>query len=268
MGVKYCTKCETNKPTKCFSKNKSSKDGFQYWCKDCVIKDSRTISGVIRKIYSRQRESCRNRGHEFPTYSRIELETWVSTQPLFFALYQDWVNSNYERDLAPSIDRKDDYKSYTFDNIQVMSWEDNRTKSYCSKKTISSREKLGIARKSTFQFSLSGVFIKEFPSTHKAGKTTGINAKNISSCCRGELLSAGGYLWSYKKESPTLSDKQITKVKNTIVKKVGKFENGVLVATFKSASNASKKTGIPQQSISANCRGKMNKAGGFVWKFI
>lgn len=268
MKNKYCTKCKTNKPTKFFSKNKSSKDGFQYWCKDCVIEDSRTINGVIRKIYSKQRESCRHRNHNLPAYSRKELISWVSTQPLFFVLYQKWVESGYKKDLVPSIDRKDDYESYTLDNVQIMTWRDNRNKSYVSKKTLSSRKKLGIAKKVTYQFSLDGLLIKEYSSTYSAGQANGINYKNIGACCRNKLFSAGGFLWSYKKECPYLTSKQIARVKSTTVKKVGKFKNGILLSVFSSASEASKKTNIPQQSISANCRGLMKQAGGFVWKFI
>lgn len=268
MEVKHCTKCEKTKATNLFSKNRASKDGFQYWCKDCVIKDSRTIRGVIRKIYSRQRQSCRDRLHDLPTYTRRELEAWVSAQPLFFSLYREWVKSGFKKDLAPSIDRKNDYESYTFDNIQIMSWEENRIKSYTCEKTLRNREKQGVSRKTTFQFSLDGVLIEEFLSTQQACKATGVSARNIASCCRRELLSAGGFLWSYTNESPCLTSKQMTKVKNTIVKQVANFKDGVLVSTFKSSSDASRKTGIPQQSISANCRGKMKQAGGFVWKFI
>jgi recombinational DNA repair protein RecR len=37
MG-KVCTKCNIEKPTAEFSKMKSSKDGFQYVCKECNLK--------------------------------------------------------------------------------------------------------------------------------------------------------------------------------------------------------------------------------------
>lgn len=40
--------------------------------------------------------------------------------------------------------------------------------------------------------------IAEFNSVHEASKATGINRGNISSCCRGELKTAGGYLWQFK----------------------------------------------------------------------
>ena len=32
--------------------------------------------------------------------------------------------------LAPSIDRKDDYKPYTFDNIQLTTWQQNKAKGH------------------------------------------------------------------------------------------------------------------------------------------
>ena len=36
-----------------------------------------------------------------------------------------------------------------------------------------------------------------FPSLMEAGRVTGINQGDISSCCRGKLKSAGGYIWKY-----------------------------------------------------------------------
>lgn len=52
------------------------------------------------------------------------------------------------------------------------------------------------------QYTLGGVFIKEYPSIIEAGRDTGINYSSICQCCLGKRKSAGGYIWRYATESP------------------------------------------------------------------
>ena len=54
--------------------------------------------------------------------------------------------------------------------------------------------------KPVLQFSKNGDFIAEYESGVEAGRITGINNKNISSCCSGRygFKTAGGYLWKFK----------------------------------------------------------------------
>jgi hypothetical protein len=170
--------------------------------------------------------------------------------------------------LVPSIDRKDDYKSYTFDNIQIMTWIENRIKGYSSEKSIIARELFSINPKKTYQFSLNGNLINVFDSTFIAGKQTGISNRNIGACCRNELLSAGGFLWSYSNQCPIRTNEEILKIKKVGVKKVGQFKDDILVKCFDNSSHASRETNIPKSSISANCRNETKQAGGYVWKFI
>jgi len=46
---------------------------------------------------------------------------------------------------------------------------------------------------------LSNNIINEFGSAMEASRMTGVNDRDISSCARGKLKSAGGYLWLKKK---------------------------------------------------------------------
>jgi hypothetical protein len=43
----------------------------------------------------------------------------------------------------------------------------------------------------------SGVTIEVYPSLAEAAWVTKIDMKNISSCCRGKIKSAGGFVWNY-----------------------------------------------------------------------
>ena len=53
--------------------------------------------------------------------------------------------------------------------------------------------------KPILQFSKNGEFIAEYPSLHEASRQTGCNNSHISSCCKGERKSTGGFIWKYKK---------------------------------------------------------------------
>lgn len=64
-----------------------------------------------------------------------------------------------------------------------------------------SKAKKGVMvnNKKTKQFTLEGVFIKEWISQTEAGKVLGIHYGSISSCCLNKTKTAGGFIWKYKK---------------------------------------------------------------------
>ena len=117
--------------------------------------------GVISAIYSGQKRSSKHRKHPIPTYTKLELEQWISNQQdKFDELYDAWVLSGYEKGMKPSIDRLNDYKGYSLDNIQLMKWDDNRKK-YNSDKTS------GVNNKQNgyvYQYTLDGDYLAEFRS--------------------------------------------------------------------------------------------------------
>ena len=47
------------------------------------------------------------------------------------------------------------------------------------------------------QYTLEGILVATYPSIKEAERQTGINAVNISYCCKGKLKTAGGYIWKY-----------------------------------------------------------------------
>lgn len=53
--------------------------------------------------------------------------------------------------------------------------------------------------KTVNQFFSSGEFITSFTSVSKASKSTGVLKSSIAKVCRGERKTAGGFIWSYKK---------------------------------------------------------------------
>lgn len=51
------------------------------------------------------------------------------------------------------------------------------------------------------QFTKSGVFIRSFDAIMDAYRETGISFSNISAACRGDRLTAGGFVWKYKTDT-------------------------------------------------------------------
>jgi hypothetical protein len=195
--MKTCKQCKEIKMFSNFYKHHFNYDGLSGSCKECdkekVVNRYRTKKGLITHIYSNQKRTSIARKYRPPTYSKKEFINWMFSQPNFLELYNNWVKSNFKKELTPSIDRLNDYKSYTLKNIQLITWEDHCQKSYNDKKN-------GINTKickSVTQYSANGVLIKTFYSISQAERETKINNAQISKVCLNKSNTAGGYIWRY-----------------------------------------------------------------------
>lgn len=196
---KICTKCNKNKNTDKFRKRKLSKDGLSPICKICAnLRDEkyrRTKDGLITKIYSHQKDNCKARKHNPPSYTKQELKDWLFNQDLFHGLFNKWESNNFDSKHTPSIDRKNDYIGYTLKNIKITTWEENRKKGHSDRKNGINNK----ISKAVIQCSMDGIKIKEYHSAREAERKTGICNSRIGECCRGLRYSIGGYKWIYPK---------------------------------------------------------------------
>jgi hypothetical protein len=197
MKSKKCSKCGKIKSFDEFYDSNVYLDGKSCACKNCLLDIKRkyrlTKKGIVETIYHNQKNSCRRRKHPTPTYTMKELELWLFDQKLFHKLYDGWVESGYDRWMKPSVDRIDDKKSYTMDNIQLMIFKENNSKSH---KCISNGDYDGYCTK-VAQYDLDGNFIAEYYSQAQAERETG--AAHISCVCKGYRNQSGGYKWKYVK---------------------------------------------------------------------
>ena len=198
MNTKKCSKCKEYKILDEFHKRKISNDGYQNVCQICkysqVKVHYRTKKGLITKIYKSQKLSSKKRGHNPPVYTIEELKLWIISQHNFETLYENWVNSDYEKNLSPSVDRLDDYKGYTLDRLQLMTWGENKEKGHKDRVDGINNKR----SKSVIQMDLDGNFIKEFYSMHQAERKTIAKISNIHKVCNGLRNNAGGFIWKYK----------------------------------------------------------------------
>ena len=85
----------------------------------------RTKENLASKIYAKQRASSRRRNHPYPNYNLKEFKIWFYSQPNLNMLYSNYKDSVFDKNLVPSVDRKEDSKPYSLDNIQLTTWEEN-----------------------------------------------------------------------------------------------------------------------------------------------
>lgn len=153
----------------------------------------RTKAGLIANIYGNQRLSSRQRNHPMPDYDLEELRAWAYKHQNFENIYQAWVSSGFEKTKIPSCDRIDDYKPYTLDNLQIVTWAENNDRYREDKKAGINRK----GYKAILQMTNEGKIITEHYSAMQASRVTGIDNSHISKCCRGKLRSAGGFVWVF-----------------------------------------------------------------------
>ncbi len=195
--MKACKQCGVPQEYSKFYKNKNMGDGYLSICKKC--NKSKEIQGrnrvtKIRQMYKNQRKSSKRRGHPAPNYTVDELIKWCLDQPLYHSLYTDWKASHFPTWLAPSCNRIDDYKPYTLDNIQLMTWKENSTKAYTDKCDGTLRKQL----RGVVQIDEKTGHIVEHYSMQSASRKTGVSQPNIHKVCNKQRKSAGGYKWEYK----------------------------------------------------------------------
>jgi hypothetical protein len=227
-------------------------------------KDGRTKDWCSGKIYSAQRHSSRNRGHEYPNYSLSELRDWLYSQDLFHILYENWVNSGFEKDMAPSCDRLNDFQPYSLKNIQLMTWKENRLKN--SKDRFEGVDNR--VNRAVLQYSMDGEFIEKHYSLRSAARKNGLKYHTgIQGCCSGEYSSSSGFMWFYADSVPeNFSPEKISKPK--LGKPVIQMDlDGNFISEFENAKYAGDELGLHGTSITSCCKGRNKTCGGFKWKY-
>lgn len=136
MEEKVCVRCNELKPRSEFYKADWNKK-FKPHCKKCTsyVKHYDVIPAEVymKSMYNNQRSSATGRGDAFPTYSFEWFKEFLLRNG-FDKLYQDYLDNDKNKDLAPSVDRINSNLSYTEDNIQLMTWRENYLKGTEDKK--------------------------------------------------------------------------------------------------------------------------------------
>ena len=92
----------------------------------------KTKQGFLMRLYhnmqSRVKGIQKNHAKYYEGLPIIEKKTfyfWAMKSIKFHKLFYEWQQSGYDRKLVPSIDRKDNTKGYTIENIQFLTLSNN-----------------------------------------------------------------------------------------------------------------------------------------------
>jgi hypothetical protein len=114
----------------------------------------------------------------------------------------------------------------------------------------------------------TGEIIATFSSIADASRSTGVGKPDICTMCKKKRGTAGGFVWRYYREDNTY-EVDLTPVVGNHSKSVDQLDKdtGILIATFPSIKSASDRTHTPVDGISRVCKGKINTAGGYGWRY-
>lgn len=132
---------------------------------------------------------------DLPKYTFSELREWIINNNKWTSLYDDWIQCECQKRLTPSIDRIDELKTYSLDNIRLTTWEENDRMGSLNIRNGTGRG--GKRCRAVAQYDLGGNLIKIYHSFAAAGRETGLKHKVIWKCAAGILKTAYGFTWKY-----------------------------------------------------------------------
>lgn len=160
--------------------------------KACKLRAYRSLKGVLTTSYNAHRWRSKKYGWNKPDYTKEYLHKKFLTDKKYLKLHKEWVESGYNKLKKPSIDRIDNTKPYSIDNIQLMTWKENNDKGR--------KEYIRTANTNVEMYNLDGAFLKKFDSVKEAVEETGLNSANLILCCQGKRNHCGGFSWKYGKK--------------------------------------------------------------------
>ena len=105
--------------------------------------------------------------------------------------------SGYKSRMKPSVDRLNDFKTYSFDNIRLVTFRENESKGH-------KQRHLGIGTqgqvcKAVIQYDKEGKYIKRYSSASLAAlEVPKANCQNIQKVCNNERPLCAGFIWKWE----------------------------------------------------------------------
>lgn len=135
--MKRCKSCRQLKLVENFHKQRQMASKITNDCEECVFlkRNKRKylpieVSGVM---YRTMLSNSKLRGHDNPSFSISEFRDWLNNNN-FISLLERWEGLGGDKYEKPSIDRLDDEKGYSFENIRLVTWGENEKKGHFDSK--------------------------------------------------------------------------------------------------------------------------------------
>lgn len=120
------------------------------------------------------------------------------------------------------------------------------------------------------QYTIDGVYVKEYKCIQDASEETGVNKGNISLCCNNERKTTGGYIWRFSDEG--LTEEHLSWCNHnghsdhwTAVCQYSK--NGDFIQEYENMTLAGLAVNLDPAMIMACCRGIIKFAADFIWRY-
>lgn len=99
-------------------------------------KYEKTVNGFLMRAHRNMRSRAFGvQTRHYHLYSHIinvidrkEFYEWSKSSPAFASLWDNWISSNYDRRLTPSVDRIDSKGEYVIENMQWITNSENSSK--------------------------------------------------------------------------------------------------------------------------------------------
>lgn len=108
----------------------------------------------------------------------------------YIGLHKRWSESGHNKQLKPSLDRVDCRGHYSWDNVEMMTWTENREK----QSSVDGKR----GRKPAVLQIYNGEIVRRFESQLQAIKELGLHQGNLSSVLNGRRKFIGGYTYIYE----------------------------------------------------------------------
>lgn len=153
----------------------------------------KTPKGVLTNMYNHMKH------RHTVEFTLKEFHQMFLCDNRYLRLYKEWVKNGYDKQFKPSLDRMNPKKNYSKENVQMLTWTENRFKQSATD------GKLG--RKPRVIQMLGDKVIKIYQSQRHAVKELGVSQGNISSVLNGKRQTTMGYKFIY--ENPELLTQSI-----------------------------------------------------------
>ena len=126
-------------------------------------------------------------------------------------------------------------------------------------------------KRSVYQFTVDGIFLKCYPSTMEAERKTGIHSATISRCAFNKCPSASGYIFLFEEDLDKI-EQRISRYQHS--RKLRKEHivrltmDGEFIDEWLGAADAGKHLNIEYKNINAVCRNVKKSAGGYKWMYL
>lgn len=88
-------------------------------------KRRQTPRGWCKTTFNTMRANSKRRNMPGPDFTYQEFANFIEQQPHFYMLFDNWKKSDFDRWYRPSLDRIDNNKRYSFDNVRLVTWKEN-----------------------------------------------------------------------------------------------------------------------------------------------